>query len=184
MDRRSCLIRQLGCPVWQMWAGSAGMLHLNEFLQRVERGEIPARHWLGAANQVLKLTTDHRARKIAGQTSNQLAGNSAVECHRQKPGRKNQAVSGTAIGTGLQKIQGHFHLTNRRFDWPACFQVFSNRPDKSPHGTRTYPAPHSTDVLKSRSIPSSPVQATPDRLHSASDFRTARSVRKVSTMLK
>ena len=40
---------------------------LNEFLQRVERGEIPARHWLGAANQVLKLTTDHRARKIAGQ---------------------------------------------------------------------------------------------------------------------
>lgn len=21
---------------------------------------------------------------------------------------------------------------NRRFDWPACFQVFSNRPDKSP----------------------------------------------------
>jgi hypothetical protein len=38
---------------------------LNEFLQRVERGEIPARHWLGAAKQVLKLTTDHRARKIA-----------------------------------------------------------------------------------------------------------------------
>jgi hypothetical protein len=40
---------------------------LNEFLQRVERGEIPARHWLGAAKQVLKLTTDHRARKIANQ---------------------------------------------------------------------------------------------------------------------
>jgi hypothetical protein len=40
---------------------------LDEFLQQVERGEIPARHWLGAANQVLKLTTDHRARKIAGQ---------------------------------------------------------------------------------------------------------------------
>jgi hypothetical protein len=38
---------------------------LNEFPQRVERGEIPARHWLRAANQVLKLTTDHRARKIA-----------------------------------------------------------------------------------------------------------------------
>lgn len=38
---------------------------LNEFLQRVERGEIPARHWLGAANQVLKLTTDNRAHKIA-----------------------------------------------------------------------------------------------------------------------
>jgi hypothetical protein len=38
---------------------------LTEFLQRVEHGEIPARHWLGATNQVLKLTTDHRARKIA-----------------------------------------------------------------------------------------------------------------------
>ena len=38
---------------------------LNEFLQQVERNEIPARHWLGVANQVLKLTTDHRARKIA-----------------------------------------------------------------------------------------------------------------------
>jgi hypothetical protein len=40
---------------------------LNEFLQQVERGEIPARHWLGAANQVLKLTSGHRARKIAGK---------------------------------------------------------------------------------------------------------------------
>jgi len=40
---------------------------LREFLQRVERGQIPARHWLGPANQVLKLTTNHRARKIATQ---------------------------------------------------------------------------------------------------------------------
>ena len=40
---------------------------LNEFLQQVERNEIPAKHWLGAVNQVLKLTTSHRARKIAGQ---------------------------------------------------------------------------------------------------------------------
>lgn len=38
---------------------------LGEFLQRVETGEFPAKHWLGAANQVLKLTTNHRARKIA-----------------------------------------------------------------------------------------------------------------------
>jgi hypothetical protein len=38
---------------------------LNEFLQQVDRKEIPAKHWLGAANQVLKLTTQHRARKIA-----------------------------------------------------------------------------------------------------------------------
>jgi hypothetical protein len=40
---------------------------LTEFLQRVEHGEIPARHWLGAANQVLKLTNGHRARKSAEQ---------------------------------------------------------------------------------------------------------------------
>jgi hypothetical protein len=40
---------------------------LNEFLQQVEGREIPARHWLGAANQVLKLTTAPRARKIARQ---------------------------------------------------------------------------------------------------------------------
>ena len=40
---------------------------LNEFLHQVERREIPAKHWLGAANQVMKLTTDHRARKIAGK---------------------------------------------------------------------------------------------------------------------
>ena len=40
---------------------------LDEFLQQVERGEIPARHWLGAANQVLKLTTSNRAKKIASK---------------------------------------------------------------------------------------------------------------------
>jgi hypothetical protein len=38
---------------------------LHEFLQQVEHGQIPARHWLAAANQVLKLTTANRARKIA-----------------------------------------------------------------------------------------------------------------------
>jgi hypothetical protein len=34
----------------------------------------------------------------------------------------------------------------RLFDWPACFQAFSNRPDKSPHQNRTYTAAHPTDV--------------------------------------
>jgi hypothetical protein len=38
---------------------------LNEFLQQVERGQIPARHWLGAAKQVLKLTHTNRALKLA-----------------------------------------------------------------------------------------------------------------------
>jgi hypothetical protein len=35
------------------------------------------------------------------QAPDQLAGNPAVECHCQKPARENQAVSGTAVGTGL-----------------------------------------------------------------------------------
>jgi hypothetical protein len=38
---------------------------LGEFLQRVEWGQIPARHWLGAANQVLKVTSGRRGRRIA-----------------------------------------------------------------------------------------------------------------------
>ena len=38
---------------------------LSEVLQQVELGQMPARHWLGAANQVLKLTTRRRARRIA-----------------------------------------------------------------------------------------------------------------------
>jgi hypothetical protein len=37
---------------------------LETVLEQVEQQAIPARHWLGAANQALKLTTDHRAKKI------------------------------------------------------------------------------------------------------------------------
>ena len=59
----------------------------------------------------------------------------------------------------------------RHFDWPACFQVFSNRPDKSPW-SETYTVTHSTSVLKSRSIQPSSVHATADLLHSAADFKT------------
>jgi hypothetical protein len=40
---------------------------LHEVLQQVERDETPARNWLGAANQTLKLTTSHRAKRIAGK---------------------------------------------------------------------------------------------------------------------
>ncbi|MBK8001295.1 MAG: hypothetical protein IPK15_21965 [Verrucomicrobia bacterium] len=40
---------------------------LHEFLEQVEIGQLPVRGWLGAANQVLKLTTSVRARKIAGK---------------------------------------------------------------------------------------------------------------------
>jgi len=38
---------------------------LNELLQQVEIARLPAKEWLKVANQVLKLTTNHRARKIA-----------------------------------------------------------------------------------------------------------------------
>src|SRR5881398_573433 len=35
--------------------------------QQVELGQNPERHWLGAASQLLKLTTNHRSRKIASE---------------------------------------------------------------------------------------------------------------------
>ena len=40
---------------------------LNELLQQVETARLPSKEWLKIANQVLKLTTDHRARKLADQ---------------------------------------------------------------------------------------------------------------------
>jgi hypothetical protein len=40
---------------------------LGELLQQVEIGSLPAREWLKVANQVLKLTTSVRARKIANR---------------------------------------------------------------------------------------------------------------------
>jgi hypothetical protein len=40
---------------------------LGEFLRQVEKGQLPVNGWLGAANQVLKVTTSVRARKIASK---------------------------------------------------------------------------------------------------------------------
>jgi hypothetical protein len=61
---------------------------LGEFLQRVERSEIPAKHWLDAANRVLKLTTGHRARKIAHRHQIQwpeiLPLTAIHKCHNEK----------------------------------------------------------------------------------------------------
>jgi len=37
---------------------------LETILEQVEQQAIPARDWLGLANRALKLTTDHRARRI------------------------------------------------------------------------------------------------------------------------
>jgi hypothetical protein len=42
---------------------------LGEFLQQVESGEVPAKHWLGAATQVLRLTTGNRALKLGNEHS-------------------------------------------------------------------------------------------------------------------
>jgi hypothetical protein len=39
--------------------------------------------------------------------------------------------------------------SSRRLDWPACLQVFGNRPDQSPHSSPpTYPVAHSTGISK------------------------------------
>lgn len=40
---------------------------LGELLQQVEAGHLPAREWLKATKQVLKLTTSQRAQKISGR---------------------------------------------------------------------------------------------------------------------
>ena len=40
---------------------------LGELLQQVELGQLPAKDWLKVANQVLKLTSDQRARKVASK---------------------------------------------------------------------------------------------------------------------
>jgi len=40
---------------------------LSELLQQVEIGALPAKEWLKVANQLLKLTTQNRARKIEAQ---------------------------------------------------------------------------------------------------------------------
>jgi hypothetical protein len=40
---------------------------LGELLQQVEMGNLPAKDWLKVANQVLRLTTSHRAQRIASE---------------------------------------------------------------------------------------------------------------------
>jgi len=45
---------------------------LRELLREVERGGIPAKGWLGAANRMLKLTGSSHGRKAAKKVSNQL----------------------------------------------------------------------------------------------------------------
>lgn len=40
---------------------------LGELLQQVETGSLPTKAWLRVANQVLRLTTNHRAKKIGGK---------------------------------------------------------------------------------------------------------------------
>lgn len=83
---------------------------LGEILQQVDLGKLPAKEWLKVANQVLKLTTDHRARKIADKHQINWPEILPLTAITKKPKRENQTVSGTAIGTGLQKSEGRFHL--------------------------------------------------------------------------
>lgn len=40
---------------------------LGELLQQVELGKLPARAWLNVAKQVLKITSNQRARKMASK---------------------------------------------------------------------------------------------------------------------
>ena len=92
---------------------------LDEFLQKVERGEIPARHWLGAAKQVLKLTIDKRAKKIASKHHINWLEILPLTALAKSQNDKIRRFQEQQLEQGYKKIPGHSHLTNPRFDCPA-----------------------------------------------------------------
>ncbi len=83
---------------------------LSELLQQVEIGALPANEWLKFANQVLKLTTQNRARKIEAQYQINWAEILPLNAIVQSRDEKGQPVLRTAIAAWLQEIEGHFHL--------------------------------------------------------------------------
>lgn len=61
---------------------------LADLLQRVEVKEVPARNWLLAANQVLKLTTNRRAQKLGEKYSIDWSGILPGEAIAKSPDEK------------------------------------------------------------------------------------------------
>jgi len=95
---------------------------------------------------------------MAWQASNQLAGNPAVDRHRQKPGRKKNSKAFPSEKTGS--------LTGRLASRCSATGQTNRRHDPNLYGRAL------NGRSEIRSISPSSVQATADLLHSASDFRT------------
>ncbi len=76
---------------------------LEEFLQQVEAKRVPATHWLKAVNQVLKLTTNRRARKIADQYEFHWADILPVAAISRCLDRKVQRFHEQQLGKGYEE---------------------------------------------------------------------------------
>ena len=80
---------------------------LDELLQQVEMDNLPARDWLRVANQVLKQTTSHRARRIASEHrirwTEILPHTAIAKSHNEKIKRfrENQLESGHGDSKGI-----------------------------------------------------------------------------------
>ena len=83
---------------------------LGELLQQVELGKLPARDWLKVANQVLKLTTDHRARKIASKHQINWPEILPLTAIAKSQHEKIRRFREQQLEQGYKKSEGHFHL--------------------------------------------------------------------------
>lgn len=79
---------------------------LGEFLREVEAEHVPASHWLGAVNQVIKLTTRRRARKIADQHQIHWETIIPLTAIERCPHPKVRRFREQQLGKGYQKPQG------------------------------------------------------------------------------
>ncbi|MGH7953729.1 MAG: hypothetical protein ACREFE_17670 [Limisphaerales bacterium] len=79
---------------------------LHEVLQQVERGETPARDWLGAANQTLKLTTSQRARRIADRFQIDWSGILPLQAIAQSGDEKIQRFQEQQLQQRFKKSRG------------------------------------------------------------------------------
>lgn len=79
---------------------------LSEFLQQVENGQLPVRGWLGAASQVLKLTTSVRARKIANRHQINWTGILPLSAIARSQHEKIRRFQAQQLDQGYKKSNG------------------------------------------------------------------------------
>jgi len=79
---------------------------LGELLQQVEIGRLPARDWLKVANQVLKLTTSHRAQRIADKFQIDWSGILPLAAIAQSKDEKIRRFQEQQLEQGYKKSRG------------------------------------------------------------------------------